>query len=477
MIGMKVTNRIKKKLLINIGATLDVPTASFITGARGETIMNGGLSSSTAVAGPGNSFKSTLIHYMMLSAANRMTLSTPVGMHTYDTEINIDLDRLGMLTRRFDYLTEDIVSGEEPSWTIADKNTYSADKWIIMLRDFLKEKESSKDVEFTAFKDPDGSGVYKHKTPYFAEVDSFSEFESETTMDMLANSTKDDGSTNTLFMRQGLFKTKFLSELPGMTAKSNTYMFLTAHIGESIDMGGMYAPKPTKKLQYIKAGDKLKGVSSKFFFLTSSAWMANTASVLKNQSTKLPEYPIGDDSKVETDLNLVSITQLRSKHGASGYSLSIVISQVEGVLPSLTEFHHIKSNNRYGLSGSLTSYSLDLLPDVKLSRTTVRRKIDNDVKLRRVLNITSEMLQIEKFHPIVREMQLLCTPKELYEDIKALGYDWDTLLDTRGWWTIDQYNVDVNFLSTMDLLKMRKKKYIPYWLSKEDKAKLKYEVQ
>ena len=63
----------------------------------------------------------------------------------------------------------------------------------------------------------------------------------------------------------------------------------------------------------------------------------------------------------------------------------------------------------------------------------------------------------------------MCSPKELYEDIKKLGYDWNVLLNTRGYWTIDQYTNPVPYLSTVDLLRMRKGLYEPYWLKKDKK--------
>ena len=58
---------------------------------------------------------------------------------------------------------------------------------------------------------------------------------------------------------------------------------------------------------------------------------------------------------------------------------------------------------------------------------------------------------------------LICTPKQLYDDIKAKGYDWDILLNTRGFWTFDNDSQPTNFLSTMDLLRMRVGLYHPYW--------------
>ena len=68
------------------------------------------------------------------------------------------------------------------------------------------------------------------------------------------------------------------------------------------------------------------------------------------------------------------------------------------------------------------------------------------------------------FHRSLKDEDLMCTPKELYEDIKKLGYDWNELLDTRGYWTLDQYKNKVPFLSTVDLLKMRKGIYKPYFI-------------
>ena len=64
----------------------------------------------------------------------------------------------------------------------------------------------------------------------------------------------------------------------------------------------------------------------------------------------------------------------------------------------------------------------------------------------------------------------MCTPAELYEDIKKLGYDWNTLLDTRGYWTFNQYSHPVPYLNTVDLLKMRKGLYKPYWLNDDKKS-------
>ena len=465
-------NKSKPKFLINIGALLDIPTAAIITGKKGESIINGGLGYVTGIVGAGNNYKSTILHYMMLSAAAKIKETNDTAMSTYDTEVNISIDRLEDLSKNFKHLPESPITGPEQIWEVTDKSLAPANKWAVELNEYSdsKVKDKSIQVKYSAFTDPYTKGDYVSPLPTFVEIDSLTEFEAEGTMKMLS-ADLDDSSTNTYAMKQGGFKTKFLSRLPSLSNNSNTFILLTAHIGKKINMDtGPMAKynQPTKELQYLKGADSLKGTSTKFTFLLNNGWFAHTASVLKNQTTKKAEYPISSDESIETELNTVKLTQLRSKSGPSGYTLELVVSQTEGVLPTLTEFHYIKSNNRFGIDGSNISYSLDIYPDVKLSRTTVRRKIDSDPLLRRAINITAELHQLSLFHPWIQEQGLMCTPKELYDDIKKLGYDWNQLLDSRGYWLIDQYSKNAKpFLSTVDLLKMRKEQYTPYWYKKD----------
>jgi hypothetical protein len=75
----------------------------------------------------------------------------------------------------------------------------------------------------------------------------------------------------------------------------------------------------------------------------------------------------------------------------------------------------------------------------------------------------------------------LITPKELYERVKANGYDWDVILnETRGYWVFEEDEADnpYKFLSTQDLFNMARSKddpcyYHPYWWDKHMAAKSK----
>ena len=80
------------------------------------------------------------------------------------------------------------------------------------------------------------------------------------------------------------------------------------------------------------------------------------------------------------------------------------------------------------------------------------------------------MKQLHDYHA-AKYIDVLCTPDELYADIKALGYDWDRLLDTRGFWVFKEQEkeYETRELSTLDLLNMRKGLYHPKWYGKLEK--------
>jgi len=460
------------KFSYNLGCLMDIPTGKYVRGAKGENILNGGLSILTAIAGKGNTFKSTIEHYMILAAASKVCSSgTMTYINTYDTEMNINLDRLSDFSKKFDeFKNVDIV--RDGIWSVTDKTNHVGNEWYKILKEFLRNEKlkNKKDYTFeTPFIDKEGKPIYT-LFPTFGEIDSISEFETSDIEDIQDKNQLGESGGNTIHMRLGLAKTRLIMELPSLCNSAAHYLILTAHVGQEIAMqSGPYAV-PTKKLQHMKMGEKIKGVTDKFFFLPNSVWQTVGATGLINQGTKGPEFPKTRTTVDEgsQDLNLVTIKQLRNKAGPSGFTLEIILSQSEGVLPSLTEFYYIKENDRYGLEGSNLNYNLALLPDVKLTRTTVREAIDTNPKLRRAIKITADLLQIKTYYKALPFE--VPDPKALYDKLSK-EYDWDVLLNTRDFWTFNNYKHPVNFLSTMDLIEMYYGSYSPYWLSSSKKEK------
>ena len=468
---------IQERILLNIGLLQDIATATFKVGDRGETIILGGSDLSTSFVGPGNSYKSTLAFYMFLTVLDRYA---DIG-NIYDSEINMKRQRIVNLSKNMKdlhcYLLEDFDS----IINLQSKTNMFSDTWWDKTKEICELNTKSKLIVCDGLRDSKGEQLTM--PPILTTMlDSITEAEPAIANDILSKSKVEDASSNMYFMRSGLWKSKMLGELPMYSFKGNNRIFLTAHTGMKSTIGENKYSKPDPMLKELNADEIIKGVSSKFSFLISTVYKNSTASTLKNQATKMPEYPTKTGSMYPSDLSVVKIKILRCKSGATGVISPIVVSQTEGVLPSLTEFHYIKKKEYhpeqggdYGISGSNVSYSMDLYPSVSLSRTKVRDRIENydandenaleNDKLRRAINITSELLQLSIYHGNVYDVPPM---KDIHERLISFGYDWDELLLTRGWYSPENYNIkDMGkYLSSIDIMNMYNGTYIPFWLDK-----------
>jgi hypothetical protein len=454
---------------LNIGCLFDIPTGTYFIGKHGESILNGGLMYVTGVGGRGNTFKSTIAHFMSLSAMNRYAQAKALF---YDAEPpSISKRRLRSLSKKMDNLIQHDIFDEERA-TITDSSQMSGNKLFEAIKQYSKSKidknKLKENLLTTPFIDDKGNSI-KTFFPTIFEKDSLSMMPFDSVDAIYDKNEVGDSGMNVEAMKSSAAKSQMLLQYPAITAPNNNYIIATAHMGDDIVMDP-YAP-PQKKLTFLKNKLKFKNVPEKFTFLTNNLWITISASVLSHDTTKAPLYPKNSDDNVkgDTDLQCVIVQNLRAKNGPTGMPIEVIISQSEGVMVGLTEFNYIKAFDRFGLGGNIQNYYLELLPDVALSRTTIRSKIDSNEKLRRALEITSEMLQIFNLHNI--DSKYICTPKELYDQLKEKGYDWDILLNTRGYWIFEGTEHPLEFLSTMDLLRMRVDEYKPFWIKDKENKK------
>lgn len=456
----------------NLGAGLDIITGTYYIGTRGESILTSGLSNIVSLAGPGNSFKTVIISYINLKVADRIK---QYQFSIYDTEGSLSYGRLNQLSQRHTKM-KDIDHGDpdladsDVRLKITSSSDLLGDVYFDEITKIAKAKRTQKiPLLTTPFLQPDGDNI-KMMTPTGFMIDSLSEFKvTATEENIVAKNHIGDSGFNMLYMRGGIAKKHLITQLPNMCTNSSLFVTMTAHIGDEFDIGGTMAPKK-HKLTHAKKGSKVTGATKAFEFINTVLFEIWDASLLNNK-----EYQTGvlypkeacDKDKDCVDLLKIHIRLSRNKGGPSGSRVDLIVSQREGVLEHLSQFHAIKEWDRFGLIGNNTSYALALVPEIKLSRTTVRTQIDNSAKLRRGLEIVSELLQIKTtWMPLSND--LMCTPEELYADLIALGYDWEILLNTRGYWIFKENEYEeLPFLSTMDLLRMRKGMYFPYFLNSD----------
>jgi hypothetical protein len=444
----------------NIGGGFDIVGGEYHIGDNNQTILNGGLSITQSIAAAPNAFKTAVAIFMNLSVSARYA---PFKFSIYETEGALTNRRVDNMITRFPNLqTSDTKNAKYQITCSADD--ILGDVYFQRIKQFGKDKAKDKQNYMTTpFIDFKTDKYIKVVYPTGCLIDSFSNFEISSVYDNIIdkNNIGDSGS-NVYAMKSAGAKKQMLMQLPNLATSCGLFFTFTAHLGSTIVMSE-YAPRPPK-LALTKANTKVKDVTEAFSFNMNKGYEIQDIGFLK-ASDKSVLYPLTDrdrDPKC-TDLLYAEMTVTRNKRGSSGGIIGLVISQREGILPHLSSFHNIKLW-KYGIGGNDQNYFLHLLPEVKLSRTTVRQKIDENYTLRRALEITQEMLQMTQFwNPLTDD--LMCTPEQLYTDLKAVGLDWEVLLNTRGYWVFKEHEKDEQYpeLSTMDLLRLRKKLYSIYW--------------
>lgn len=462
---------------LNIGCLFDIPTGRYLKGKHGEYILNGGLSYITGIGGRGNMFKSAIANFMLLRPMDR--LRRTAGQF-HDTETSLTAERVYQLAQHLPNIGG-VDLEAEGRLLVSDNTVMSGNEWFDKTRDFGldKAKNAKKWTMTTPFIDHKTGKHFETILPTFSLCDSFSMLVTDSVEKIYNENQIGDGGANTDSMRLSAAKSQLLMQLPTLTGKANIYMAMTAHVGDEIPLDPK-AP-PAKKLTFLKGKAKFKHVPEKFTFLTNNLWYAHASSPLINDTTKAPEFPRNSDDnlKGDTDLMIITLQNLRAKNGPTGMPFQVIVSQREGVQVGLTEFYYIRACERYGLEGNVQNYQLALVPDVNLSRTTVRGKIEQSPKIQRALEIMSEMCQMDQIGFQVEGVseidsrKYICTPKQLYDDLKAKGFDWDVLLNTRGYWVFEEdAEQELPYLSTLDLLRMRLGEYSPWWYEQMSGKKL-----
>lgn len=448
----------------NMDSTLDLATGRPQVGQKGETIINGGITPYTALVGAPKTFKSVLGDSIVA------IMSTRYGVETlkHNSEPGGDLFRIQEISKHCApdlYNNPDIESFDKIVVTGLDQYTGSEIWDLIGKIAAEREKAAKKLVVQTPLMDKDG--IVCTIPPFLWFEDSLSVWRPDNVIEMQDKNEAGSKGQNMVFMSGGRAKTQMIAEYPTMIARSGMFFVQTAHLGEKYQLDA-YAPK-FDKLAFAKTNIVIKQTCDMFHYLPSTMWWVMGVRPLLHPKNKTPEYQRDEtDTKVnDTDLMLMVMTNVRGTTGSSGFYEEIVMSQTEGWIPRLSEFRYIKEWGTgdvvgFGMHGNNVNFRLDLLPEVCVTRNTVRTKLAQDPKFAQATRFTADLCFIhERMKRYPKEM--LCTAQELYEDLKKLGYDWDRLLNTRSYWTFDQYTHPIPFLTIFDLLRMRAGLYRPYW--------------
>ena len=453
---------------LNTGTLFDIATGSFIPGAEGCTILNGGMNLTNATVGRPQKFKST---NQLGFAINALARYPGCDMVVYDTERTLVLERIIRMA------TTPIP--EMNTCKITTRAEYYAEDFFAFVLALAQEKQKRiKDymVEVPII-DPKTGKSQRMIRPTFVGFDSWSNMEAQVVEDTLRPDVKiEDGEvvakssitssdTNTWAMKDGMAKKKLIKELNSIAEKAGMYMFFTAHVGDKIEMNP-YAPTP-KSLQHMKGADKPKGVGADFLFLMQNLVDCREASLLQTKDKEIM-YPSKGGLSSDIDLNEVTQVIARCKGNASGSQITTVVSQTYGIDPGLTDYHYLRAaNKRFGLPGNDQRHAPALMPDMVVQRTTISEKLRENPKLARALEILAQLCYIQN-NWTMRELPVPfdINPQDLADKLLKSSYAMDDILASRGWWTyeFEGHKDPRPYLSLFDILGIVQGTYKPSFL-------------
>lgn len=465
--------------LYNTGTLMDIPSGSYIRTPRGNDLLNGGVGYVFSVVGPGNCFKSDEILFPLFLI---LKYNKKAQIIIYDTENSMNYPRIIRIAKRCGIEEADLhLHTESARAVLIQAADMLGDHFHEQVRNMRKVKIANRAKLEVKLPWQDQRG--NHLTvlpPHFVPHDSLSAFQVSAVQEKIVDKVKiADGKANTQFMKDGAAKTQLIMDFLNLTVSADIFVPMTAHMGKLIEID-QYAPKPSK-LAFQSAGKVMKGVPEKFSFINNYILeiKSNKACTQDDGSAKWPKTD--SDRKETNDLNTVTAISTRNKSGPSGVMHPYIFSQAEGMLWELIPLDYIREVGKkegpngigFGLQGNIQNYSLCFAPDVKLSRTTARQKLEGNTDLFMRLLMTCHLLQIRNVWRGWEEWWL--PPEEIYARCIEQGYDWDKLMNTRWWWVYEEEDDRVGELPEMsakDLCRIARGLYHPYFLE-DDKVSYK----
>jgi len=443
------------RMMYNTGTLYDLMTGHFLKGKNGKWYLNGGLPPAiTGIHGSGNTFKSTLMDSFIMGA---LRIYSDADYFAYDTEGSKSKQRV---IKFMDEPLHRLHSDDDIELRVTLKNDDDQIDVVNVLFSELNKirdlkKDNIKEITVTLpFIDVATGSYMKVALPTFSYIDSLTEVKSSEEGDMVEKDGIESSKNKTVWMVDGNKKTSLVRHIRTLASRYGICFACSAHKGKNQDMGSHLPPK--KQLQFMKQSDRIKGVGSRFEFLTHS--LVEVASARTSlDSKKEPLYPDGQTSP--TDINELLVVIQRGKGNSSGTMVGFIVSQEYGLLNTVTNYHFLKENKVGngipGLIGSVSTpkHSCVWYPDVKFSRKSIRKQEESDYKLARALELSAQYRYIQcNWNLSGLPFDFSQSFEQVYEKLLQNDVNIDEILETTGYWNYNQMNRE--YMSIFDLMQM-----------------------
>lgn len=449
-------------IALQVSPFFDMLNGSYYKSDDGLHYLNGGMQDNSFIAGGSNTQKTGLLVFFL----TRFFKRHPKGIVIYnDSESTLDINRL---RRAIDdefyegYFDNVIMNPDNPRFLyFAGKDGFDGTALHNLVKEYAAgfnlDKKDDKHLEngyVTKFLDKNGKRiVIPHQVMLINDSLTDMRF-NEASIKFMEGDVDEGGKKRTRDMEYGNLKRVVFEDVTALGTASGMRIWWVGQITDVMNLDG----KPQEKQStYIRVGKKISKCPRAVLNLPSTGYDIIKGSALKNDQEWMYPNPNGKDTyvspdaKENPDLMEYTFSLYRNKGGTSGQRLSFIGSQSEGILEGLSMYHLIKTSGYYGLQvGSKVSHACDLYPEFKVGRTTIREKIKTEKRFYRAVSFCFQMWFMQTFW-LQLDAKFYINPTELYEQVKARGYDWNKILDTIDY---DHDNPDITerTFTTRDLM-------------------------
>lgn len=440
----------------NWWSLFDVALGTWVKGDDGLWYLNGGFSHVMCWSGQGNTFKSTALSSAIHTICWRYNVE---WASKYDTEVSAELSREEM-ARKNVFLTHNVPYEEEKHSIykmiedgkfnfVASDMLPGEQWWADYIRDEVEGRFKSyiagKGLQETPFPDPIRKKNRMMLNPWIYGSDSMSEWQSSDYEDKRDASDIGDKDQNALAATIARQKAEMMSRWANALSRGHMYLGFTVHLAEGITMGKY---EPRKALDDVPANLKFANVPKRALtFLTNSFLVATSSGTLDHdydskRGVKTMMFPTEKTKGAmanANDLKIVRYQQIRAKGGPTGVKFDMVFSQELGFQVGLSEWYYLKEvmeadKTGFGVTRTGNHFELHLAPGIKFQRTTVRDMIEDNIALKRALELTA-IMTYEQNNRQSMPQEYRMTPQELYDGVVAAGFDWNEIYEkTVHWW-------------------------------------------
>jgi hypothetical protein len=455
--------------LLPTSAVFDMMAGQTVIGYDGAAYNNGGLPNNKAVVGGNNTQKTGNIVKDIASALVRFQHTTVVFV---DVEGTFNVPRLANEIDRLigipGYFAEHVMNKR---FFYKNRNDQFDGTAVHNLFKEINEKilqdvKEKKDIYLTTpFPDNEGKPL-KIIMPTIIVVDSISEMQFKRVAEHFQTGEVDEGGEkNTRDMKIGNMRRIVYEDADQLGGEAGIFQIWSAQVVDVINMTGRPLEKEST---FIRQGKKLKAPKSLMRIPHLGIEIIRGSALKSGQEWLYPDpfgkdIVIDKDAKENPDLVLYATSIFRNKSGGSGRDLFFIGSQSLGIQEGLTMYHAMKTANMFGLEGSAVSHACVLYPECKVGRTTIRKKLLDDLKLERAFVICYQMWFMQTFW-LEMDHKYRITPQELYTKLKDKGLDWNNILENTVDYWFDNPAIKKKTVSTHELIRVAIGEREPNWV-------------